>query len=67
MTKPFECSPRTPWGIHVQVRNDEECPRCGWTAPGPISDALADAADVAAALSGALAAEQAWAEIGRAA
>jgi len=34
----FECSPRTPWGIHAAVRNDEDCPRCGWTAPGPRTD-----------------------------
>jgi hypothetical protein len=37
--KSFECSPRTPWGIHAAVRNDEECSRCGWTAPGPRTDA----------------------------
>ena len=30
----FECSPAKPWGIHPEVRNDEDCPRCGWTAPG---------------------------------
>ena len=23
------------------VRSDEDCPRCGWTAPGPLGDALA--------------------------
>lgn len=63
----IECSPQTPWGIHLAVRNDSDCPRCGWTAPGPISAARADAADVSATLSAALAAEQAWAEIGRAA
>jgi hypothetical protein len=63
----FECSPRTPWGIHAQVRNDEDCPRCGWTAPGPIGAARADAAEVASVLATALAAEQGWAEIGRAA
>lgn len=40
----FECSPATPWGIHPQVRNDEDCPRCGWTAPGPKGDARAGAA-----------------------
>jgi len=38
----FHCSPETPWGIHLAVRNDEECPRCGWTAPGPAGDARAD-------------------------
>ena len=50
--KRFECSPVTPWGIHQAVRNDENCPRCGWTAPGPKGDARADAA--------ALAAEHGW-------
>ena len=30
----IECSRETPWGIHLTVRNDEDCPRCGWTAPG---------------------------------
>ena len=30
----FECSKQAPWGIHLPVRNDEDCPRCGWTAPG---------------------------------
>jgi hypothetical protein len=25
------------------VRNDEDCPRCGWTAPGPKQDAVLDA------------------------
>lgn len=39
----FHCSVEKPWGIHAQVRNDTECPRCGWTAPGPIGDARADA------------------------
>ena len=37
------CSPQKPWGIHPAVRNDEQCPRCGWTAPGPRGDALARA------------------------
>ena len=37
----FECSSEKPFGIHLHVRNDEDCPRCGWTAPGPKSDALA--------------------------
>ncbi len=36
-----ECSREKPWGIHQSVRNDEDCPRCGWTAPGPKGDALA--------------------------
>ncbi|HEX8653851.1 MAG TPA: hypothetical protein VF693_01330 [Allosphingosinicella sp.] len=26
------------------MRNDEDCPRCGWTAPGPRGDARANAA-----------------------
>ena len=39
----FQCSIEKPWGIHEPVRNDENCPRCGWTAPGPIGDAVADA------------------------
>ena len=33
-TNKIECSPLTPWGIHLPVRNDENCARCGWTAPG---------------------------------
>ncbi|HEX8217407.1 MAG TPA: hypothetical protein VF577_08070 [Allosphingosinicella sp.] len=37
--KTIECSPLTPWGLHTAVRNDENCPRCGWTAPGPRTDA----------------------------
>ena len=41
----FECAPTKPWGIHPQVRNDEDCPRCGWTAPGPLGDARARAAE----------------------
>ena len=60
MFKTFECSPETPWGVHAQVRNDQECPRCGWTAPGPLGDARADAADVSATLAAALAAEHGW-------
>ena len=39
----FHCSVDKPWGIHPPLRNDEDCPRCGWTAPGPVGDALADA------------------------
>jgi hypothetical protein len=35
----IECTPERPWGIHPRVRNDEDCPRCGWTAPGPLGDA----------------------------
>jgi hypothetical protein len=53
----FECTPERPWGIHPVVANDEDCPRCGWTAPGPIGDALA-AAEEEAAL--ARAAELGW-------
>ena len=41
-----QCSPQRPWGIHPAVRNDEQCPRCGWTAPGPLGDARAHAADL---------------------
>jgi hypothetical protein len=37
------CSPERPWGVHSSVHNDEDCPRCGWTAPGPKGDAIADA------------------------
>lgn len=39
------CSLERPWGVHASVRNDEDCPRCGWTAHGPIGDARADARD----------------------
>ena len=39
----LNCSVEKPWGIHAQVRNDEDCPRCGWTAPGPRGDAREDA------------------------
>jgi hypothetical protein len=46
------CSSERPWGVHVPVRNDRTCARCGWTAPGPRGDALLDAAE---------AAEEAWA------
>ena len=45
----LHCSKEKPWGIHQSVRNDEDCPRCGWTAPGPKGDALADARQQAAA------------------
>ena len=38
------CSTERPWGVHSTVRNDEDCPRCGWTAPGPRGDAVSDAA-----------------------
>ena len=43
------CSTDRPWGIHAPVRSDEDCPRCGWTAPGPIGDALAEAREAAEA------------------
>ena len=33
------CSIDRPWGLHAPVRSDEDCPRCGWTAPGPLGDA----------------------------
>ena len=33
------CSTDRPWGLHAPVRSDEDCPRCGWTAPGPLGDA----------------------------
>ena len=54
----FHCSVERPWGMHPSLRNDEDCPRCGWTAPGPIGDALADAA--AAAQEARVAAAEAW-------
>jgi hypothetical protein len=56
----FECSVDKPWGIHPIVRNDQDCPRCGWTAPGPIGDAVADAIEAAADEAFALAAERLW-------
>jgi hypothetical protein len=43
----IECSIARPWGFHSGVRNDEDCPRCGWTAPGPQSDARAEAEEAA--------------------
>jgi hypothetical protein len=43
------CSNERPWGVHEAVRNDGDCPRCGWTAPGPLGDALADALEEARA------------------
>jgi hypothetical protein len=48
----LECTAERPWGLHADVHNDGECPRCGWTAPGPAGDALSDLAE---------AAEEAWA------
>jgi hypothetical protein len=26
----IECSRETPWGIHLFLREDVACPRCGW-------------------------------------
>ncbi|HEX6374329.1 MAG TPA: hypothetical protein VFZ91_01265 [Allosphingosinicella sp.] len=46
------CSTERPWGLHEAVRNDEDCRRCGWTAPGPRGDALAEAIEAAAAAAG---------------
>jgi hypothetical protein len=46
----MHCSPDRPWGIHPAVRSDEDCPRCGWTAPGPLGDARTEALEAAAAL-----------------
>jgi len=53
------CSTNRPWGIHPIVRSDEDCPRCGWTAPGPLGDARADA-QATAEEARALAAELSW-------
>ena len=36
----LSCSPDRPWGVHAKVHNDEDCPRCGWTAPGPRGDSI---------------------------
>jgi hypothetical protein len=44
----FHCTPQKPWGFHPTVRNDEDCPRCGWTAPGPHGDARRQAERLAA-------------------
>jgi hypothetical protein len=55
----YECSAERPWGIHPIVRSDEDCVRCGWTAPGPRGDALADAL-AAADEAFALAAMRGW-------
>jgi hypothetical protein len=51
----LDCSPARPWGVHAPVRNDAPCGRCGWIAPGPISDALDDAREAAEAAADALA------------
>ncbi|HZG08302.1 MAG TPA: hypothetical protein VEZ70_04900 [Allosphingosinicella sp.] len=55
----MDCSVERPWGLHQPVRNDEECARCGWTAPGPKGDALADALE-AAALADAVVPVEGW-------
>ena len=44
----MQCSTDRPWGIHPAIRNDEDCPRCGWAAPGPKSDARDAAAEALA-------------------
>ena len=54
------CSTDRPWGIHPVLRSDEDCPRCGWTAPGPRGDALADARATTAQEADALASELSW-------
>ena len=55
------CSPDRPWGLHPKVRSDEDCPRCGWTAPGPKGDARAAAEEARAWV-----AELGWAGAGAA-
>ena len=42
------CSVDRPWGIHPALRSDEDCPRCGWSAPGPKGDARAAAEEARA-------------------
>ena len=44
----LRCSSERPWGLHETIRNDEDCPRCGWTAPGPLGDAREAAAEARA-------------------
>jgi hypothetical protein len=44
----LNCSSERPWGLHETVRNDGDCPRCGWTAPGPLGDAREAAAEALA-------------------
>jgi hypothetical protein len=44
------CSIDRPWGVHSAVRSDEDCPRCGWTAPGPAGDSAEEARARAAKL-----------------
>ena len=55
-----ECSAERPWGIHPRVNNDEDCPRCGWPAPGPLSDAREREAEVSAREALARANELGW-------
>lgn len=45
----LQCSSERPWGVHTAVRNDGACGRCGWVAPGPVSDALEHASEAAEA------------------
>lgn len=42
------CSTDRPWGVHPVLRSDQDCPRCGWTAPGEEGDARAAAAEAQA-------------------
>jgi hypothetical protein len=44
----LRCSSERPWGLHETVRNDGDCPRCGWTAPGPVGDVREAAAEARA-------------------
>jgi len=46
------CTTARPWGLHAPLRNDEACPRCGWTAPGPLGDAREAAAEALARAAG---------------
>jgi hypothetical protein len=48
----LECSAERPWGLHGGLRNDGDCPRCGWTAPGPAGDARLDAIEALEAAAG---------------
>jgi hypothetical protein len=59
----IECSPERPWGVHPRLRNDEACDRCGWAAPGPLSDARELAEEVAAAEAMAHANELGWSAV----
>jgi hypothetical protein len=44
----FECRPERPWGVHPKLLNDSQCPRCGWTAPGPAGDVRNEVEEVLA-------------------